>query len=215
MIKVEGLSKTFEDNEIFSNVNLNILEGDFATIYGPSGAGKTTLLNILGMIEKFDSGRLMISGVEVTPKKKDNKEIQNLRKDKISYLFQNFGLLEDKSIYENLKIPFTFTEISKVDLENKMKKILEKVGLNKKLETKIYTLSGGEQQRVAIAKALLKEPKILFADEPTGSLDDVTSGEIIDLLVDINKEDNVTIVMVTHDEKIKERSSRIIYLNDL
>lgn len=212
MIEIKEVSKKFDENIILKNINIQIKKGDFFTIFGKSGSGKTTLLNIIGMIETFDSGNLTIDDINIKNNLSNKKEIETLRQKKISYLFQNFGLLENKSIFENLKIPYEFKKISKQNLKNKMQEKLKLVKLNKKLDEKIFTLSGGEQQRVALARALMKEPKIIFADEPTGSLDKETAQEIINLFVKINIENKTTIIMVTHDENIKKISNNTISL---
>lgn len=212
MIEIKEVSKKFDENIILKNINIQIKKGDFFTIFGKSGSGKTTLLNIIGMIETFDSGNLTIDDINIKNNLSNKKEIETLRQKKISYLFQNFGLLENKSIFENLKIPYEFKKISKQNLKNKMQEKLKLVKLNKKLDEKIFTLSGGEQQRVALARALMKEPEIIFADEPTGSLDKETAQEIINLFVKINIENKTTIIMVTHDENIKKISNNTISL---
>lgn len=212
MIEIKEVSKKFDENIILKNINIQIKKGDFFTIFGKSGSGKTTLLNIIGMIETFDSGNLTIDDINIKNNLSNKKEIETLRQKKISYLFQNFGLLENKSIFENLKIPYEFKKISKQNLKNKMQGKLKLVKLNKKLDEKIFTLSGGEQQRVALARALMKEPEIIFADEPTGSLDKETAQEIINLFVKINIENKTTIIMVTHDENIKKISNNTISL---
>ncbi|MFV0288697.1 MAG: ATP-binding cassette domain-containing protein [Mycoplasmatales bacterium] len=212
MIKIKNLKKSYEDNIIFENLNLEINFGDFLAIYGVSGRGKTTLLNIIGMIEPFDSGSLSIGEVKIDNKLKNKKVIRNIRRNKLGYLFQNFALLENEDIYTNLKIPFEYEKIKEDKLKKKMKESLLTVGLSKELDTKIYSLSGGEQQRVAIAKLLMKNPQIILADEPTGSLDKGLTIEILNILNELNKKYGVTIIMVTHDDIVRTLDVKVLEL---
>lgn len=212
MIKIKNLKKSYEDNIIFENLNLEINFGDFLAIYGVSGRGKTTLLNIIGMIEPFDSGSLSIGEVKIDNKLKNKKVIRNIRRNKLGYLFQNFALLENEDIYTNLKIPFEYEKIKEDKLKKKMKESLLTVGLSKELDTKIYALSGGEQQRVAIAKLLMKNPQIILADEPTGSLDKGLTIEILNILNELNKKYGVTIIMVTHDDIVRTLDVKVLEL---
>lgn len=199
MIELQNVSVNYGEKYIFKNLNLKINENDFITIGGKSGSGKTTLLNLLCMFKKPDSGKVIINGSEnkfFTSKK--GREI--LKKD-IGIIFQNYILLENSDIYTNLKI-------YKKDLtKNDALKFLEKVGLSHlSLEQKIFTLSGGEQQRICIARILVKDPKIIIADEPTGNLDQENSKSIINLLKSINK----TLIIVSHDESILMMGDRRI-----
>ncbi|CDF58768.1 ABC transporter ATP-binding protein [Thermobrachium celere] len=207
LIKLENIYKTYSGKKIFEGFNLEIKKGEFLGIMGPSGSGKTTLLNIIGLLEECDEGKVIIYGEEI--KISDRKKVRNLLKNKIGYLFQNFALIDDLTVYENLKIV-----LENKDNESNRKIMLEaldKVQLGDILDKKIYELSGGEQQRVAIARLILKKSEIILADEPTGSLDKVNSKKIMELLKELHSQGK-TIIIVTHDENIISYCSRIINL---
>lgn len=202
MIEGIELSKRFEGRVLFENFNFKIESGEFVCFSGVSGCGKTTLLNMIGMIEPFDSGKLLIDGDEiVTPKQR----MQYFRK-KLGFLFQNFALVENKTVEQNLKL------IRKQDRTNlTMEEALKRVGLSGVLKQKVYTLSGGEQQRVALARLFFKQSEIILADEPTGSLDEANANRIMQILKELHQEGK-TIILVTHDEKIKRMAERVIEL---
>ncbi len=202
MIEGIELSKRFEGRVLFENFNFKIESGEFVCFSGVSGCGKTTLLNMIGMIEPFDSGKLLIDGeAMVTPKQR----MQYFRK-KLGFLFQNFALVENKTVEQNLKL------IRKQDRTNlTMEEALKRVGLSGVLKQKVYTLSGGEQQRVALARLFFKQSEIILADEPTGSLDEANANRIMQILKELHQEGK-TIILVTHDEKIKKMAERVIEL---
>lgn len=196
MIQLKNISKSFSDKKVLDNINIEIKEGEFYLIKGESGKGKTTILNIIGMLEEFDEGELII--MDTLNPKIDKSSGRTLLKENISYLFQNYGLVDNETIKENLNMALKFKSLSKKKKEEAMKKALKRVKLDKELDTKIYTLSGGEQQRVALAKVILKDSKIILCDEPTGSLDEKNRDEILKILLEL-KNENKTIVMVSHD----------------
>lgn len=202
MIEGIELSKRFEGRVLFENFNFKIESGEFVCFSGVSGCGKTTLLNMIGMIEPFDSGKLLIDGdAIVTPKQR----MQYFRK-KLGFLFQNFALVENKTVEQNLKL------IRKQDRTNlTMEEALKRVGLSGVLKQKVYILSGGEQQRVALARLFFKQSEIILADEPTGSLDEANANRIMQILKELHQEGK-TIILVTHDEKIKRMAERVIEL---
>ncbi len=206
VINLENITKSYGHHMIFKDYNLSVEEGEFVAICGESGKGKTTLLNIMGMIEKADKGDLYLFD-------KKNPDIRKpsgrkLLRTEMTYVFQNYGLVEDKTVQYNLNIASHFTDVTEKDIEE----VLTKVGLDKNiLKSKVYTLSGGEQQRVAIARVFLKKCKLLLADEPTGSLDAGNKEIVMKLFERLNKE-GTTIVMVTHDEEILKYASRIVEL---
>ena len=202
MIEGIELSKRFEGRVLFENFNFKIESGEFVCFSGVSGCGKTTLLNIIGMIEPFDSGKLLSDGdAIVTPKQR----MQYFRK-KLGFLFQNFALVENKTVEQNLKL------IRKQDRTNlTMEEALKRVGLSGVLKQKVYTLSGGEQQRVALARLFFKQSEIILADEPTGSLNEANANRIMQILKELHQEGK-TIILVTHDEKIKRMAERVIEL---
>ena len=202
MIEGIELSKRFEGRVLFEIFNFKIESGEFVCFSGVSGCGKTTLLNMIGMIEPFDSGKLLIDGEAiVTPKQR----MQYFQK-KLGFLFQNFALVENKTVEQNLKL------IRKQDRTNlTMEEALKRVGLSGVLKQKVYTLSGGEQQRVALARLFFKQSEIILADEPTGSLDEANANRIMQILKELHQEGK-TIILVTHDEKIKRMAERVIEL---
>ena len=206
IIKLENITKSYGHHRIFNDYNLSVEEGEFVAICGESGKGKTTLLNIIGMIEKADKGDVNLFDIKNPDIRKASG--RKLLRTKMTYVFQNYGLVEDKTVQYNLKIASHFTEATEKDMEE----VLNKVGLDKTiLKSKVYTLSGGEQQRVAIARVFLKKCKLLLADEPTGSLDAGNKEVVMKLFEKLHK-DGTTIIMVTHDEEILKYATRVIQL---
>lgn len=207
IIELKNISKAFGNHQIFNNFNLEIQEGDFVCIKGSSGKGKSTLLNIIGMLEAPDSGTLMIEGVE-NPKR-NNRAGRKLLKSSLFYVFQNYGLVEDKTVKYNLEIATYFSGKKSND---DLKYALKQVGLNEDfLIQKIYTLSGGEQQRCALARLYLKEYKIVLADEPTGSLDPINRDKVMDIFKNIN-DLGKTVIIVTHDQEVTKCAKRVIQI---
>ncbi len=206
LIKLENITKSYKGNQLFSNFNLEVEKGEFLGIKGESGSGKSTLLNIIGLLEKCE-GKVFIDGKEINTK--DTKEVRKLLKKKIGYLFQNFALIDDLTVYENLKI--VLEGISKKESKEVILQELTKLGLGDVLDKKIFQLSGGEQQRVAIARLILHKSEIILADEPTGSLDKKNAKIIMDLLKEFHIQGK-TIIMVSHDESAFDNCSRVINL---
>lgn len=202
MITLKNINKKFNDKVLFNDYNLNIQQGEFVIISGESGSGKTTLLNMIGALEKVDSGQIIVDGIDILDKKNQLKYYRNI----VGFLFQNFVLLEDKTVYQNLNI---IREKNRSDIS--IEEALKRVGLEDKINSKVYTLSGGEQQRVALARLMIKKCSLILADEPTGSLDRRNAERVMDILKQMNDDGN-TIILVTHDEKLKERGSRVIEL---
>lgn len=202
MIEVKNLSKSFDAYKIFDNFSFTITDGEFVIIEGISGCGKTTLLNMMGSLEKVDSGSIIVDGVDITQKKNQRKYLL----EKVGFLFQNFALVENMTIEENMKLIKNNCR-SEISIDD----ALNTVGLLKKKKQKIYSLSGGEQQRVALARLMIKKCKYIFADEPTGSLDRKNADLVFSILEQINA-NGKTVVMVTHDEIYKQKGKRIINL---
>lgn len=202
MIEIRNLSKSFGDRVIFDKFNLTIDKGEYVIFSGGSGCGKTTLLNMIGSLEKVDSGTIKVDGMDISKRKNQQYYFSNI----VGFLFQNFALIEDKTVYENLRL------IKKSNQSgNTVEEALKKVKLEDKLNNKIYTLSGGEQQRIALARLMIKKCDLILADEPTGSLDRNNANKVMSILEDLNKEGK-TLIVVTHDEDIKERGNRVIKL---
>lgn len=212
MIRLKNISKSFYKKNIFNQFNLEIEDQRFAVIHGKSGSGKSTLLNIIGLIDTFEEGDLEIfSKVNPNP---NGKEAMLLRRKSISYLFQNYALIENETIANNLKIAQEYQTITKREKSYKQKEILERMGMNYPLSEKIYMLSGGEKQRVALARAILKENKLILADEPTGSLDTENRDIIIELLKE-QQEKGKTVIIASHDPYIIELAEQRIDLDKI
>ncbi|SDB36153.1 ATP-binding cassette domain-containing protein [Eubacterium oxidoreducens] len=206
-IELKNISKKYGDNKIFDHYNLEVKQGTFLGIKGRSGRGKTTLLNIMGLLEDYE-GSLKVMGEEVKPKNK--KKRKELLENVIGYLFQNYALIDDASVYENLKI--VSKEKNKKKEKARMLDALEKVGVaGDYLNKKIYTCSGGEQQRIAVARLMLKNCEIVLADEPTGSLDEKNTEIVMKLLTQLN-ESGKTIVMVSHDDAALSYCKEVIQI---
>jgi len=205
-IVLEHINKSYRDKKIFEDFNLDIDQGEFIGIKGESGAGKSTLLNIIGLLEECE-GNVIIEGKCMDSRKR--KEVQKLLRDKMGYLFQNFALIDDWSVYENLKIVLDRNEKKKS--RPLILQELEKVGLVDALDKKIFQLSGGEQQRVAVVRLILHKCDVILADEPTGSLDQENARMIMNLLKELNKQGK-TIIIVSHDKEVMDDCSRVISL---
>lgn len=179
MIEIKKVTKKFDEKVVFKDFSLTIEDGDFIIFSGPSGCGKTTLLNMIGAIEKIDSGEIIADGIDI----KNKKNHLNYFRTKVGFLFQNFALIDNKTVKENLKL---VKNNCKTNLS--IEEALRTVGLEEKLNKKVYTLSGGEQQRVALARLMLKKCDIILADEPTGSLDKKNAESVLDILKQLNKQ---------------------------
>ena len=193
-------------------VNLKVEEGEFIAIMGPSGSGKSTMLNLIGCLDKPTSGKVIINGVDTS--KLSDKELTDLRRDTIGFIFQHYYLIPTLTALENVELPMVFKGIPKSEREKRAKELLSLVGLAKEADRKPKELSGGQQQRVAIARALANDPSILLCDEPTGNLDTRNGKIIMDIIKNLNKEKNVTVVLVTHDPATAEYADRIIRMRD-
>lgn len=208
-IVLSNISKKYGDKTLFENFSLKIERGEFISIMGESGAGKTTLLNMMGMLDRPDSGAVVICG-QKNPAFSSRSAV-NLRRRQISYLFQNYGLIDTETVESNMKIATHFKSISRKKESKLIADALERVGLQGYEKRKVYTLSGGEQQRVALAKVIAKSPQIIFADEPTGSLDETNRDYVMEILQELNNQGK-TIVVVTHDPHVNECAKRHIML---
>lgn len=200
MIEISNLNKSYGKRVLFNNFNLIIQDGEFVIFSGPSGCGKTTLLNMIGAIEKIDSGKILVDKIDISIKRNQLDYFGN----RVGFLFQNFALIEDKTVLYNLKMIKQKNQ-SDVSIEEALKS----VGMLNKINDKIYTLSGGEQQRIALARLMIKKCDIILADEPTGSLDKNNADVVMSILKSMNDRGK-TIILVTHDEEIKKRGKRII-----
>lgn len=202
MIEIKNLRKSFGKRKIFDNLNLTINTGEFVVFSGVSGCGKTTLLSMIGSLENFDSGTILVDGIDISKRKNQQKYLSQ----KVGFLFQNFALIEDKTVKENLEI-IRKSNRSTVSIDE----ALEKVGLLSAKNEKVYTLSGGEQQRIALARLMIKKCDLILCDEPTGSLDRLNGERIMSIIKDMNKAGK-TVILVTHDETYKTCGGRVIEL---
>jgi len=193
-------------------INLEIKEKEFISIMGPSGSGKSTTMNIIGCLDVPTRGRVYVEGKDVS--KLPESELATIRNATIGFIFQQFNLIPNMNALENVTLPMVFRGIEGEKRKKIAIELLSKVGLSRRIYHKPFELSGGEQQRVAIARALANNPKIILADEPTGNLDSKTGKDVIRLLIKLNKEENKTIVVITHDENIAKYAKRIVYIKD-
>lgn len=210
MISIVNLYKKIGSKEVFNNFSLDIAKGELVAIVGPSGSGKTTLLNIMGLIEDEFSGTYSFEGNNNI--KINSGKSQKIIREKISYLFQNFALIDNETVKYNLLLALKYVNCDKKEKIQKIKIVLEQLGLEEKLDSKVSELSGGEQQRIAVARVILKPSCLVLADEPTGSLDTTNRDNIIQLLKQMNQ-NGKTIVIVTHDVEVANTCDRIINLN--
>lgn len=209
MIKLENVTKTIGKKVILENLSLKINQGDLVAIVGKSGSGKSTLLNLLGLIDGDYSGYYEIFGQKNVPV--NSVKSQAIIREHISYLFQNFALIDNETVEYNLMLALKYVKLSKKDKVKKIEEILERVGLSSTLHQKVSELSGGEQQRIAVARAILKPSQLLLADEPTGSLDPENRDLVLNFLLDMNKEGK-TVIIVTHDAYVAQQCHRVIEL---
>jgi putative bacteriocin ABC transporter len=209
MIKLENVTKTIGEKVILENLSLKINQGDLVAIVGKSGSGKSTLLNLLGLIDGDYSGHYEIFGQQNVPF--NSVKSQAIIREHISYLFQNFALIDNETVEYNLMLALKYVKLSKKDKVKKIEEILERVGLSSTLHQKVSELSGGEQQRIAVARAILKPSQLLLADEPTGSLDPENRDLVLNFLLDMNKEGK-TVIIVTHDAYVAQQCHRVIEL---
>lgn len=216
VIEIKNLVKNYKTDagelEVLKNLDIGINEGEFVALMGPSGSGKSTFMNILGCLDKPTSGRYILNGVDVSSMDKDG--LSRLRNNVIGFVFQGFNLLPRINLIDNVALPLVYAGVDKAQRSEKATQLLRSVGLEKYATHLPSQISGGQQQRVAIARALVNSPKLLLADEPTGNLDTKTSIEIMDIFSTLNKQNGITIVLVTHEHDIAEFATRQIHFRD-
>lgn len=216
MVELQNVAKQYQMGETkvraLRGLDLNITKEEFVAIVGPSGSGKSTLMHIIGALDIPDEGRVLLDGTDIS--EYDENELANLRGNKVGFVFQTFNLIHTLSSLENVALPLTFHGISKSEREERAAELLDMVGLGDRLGHKPAELSGGEQQRVSIARALVNDPDILLADEPTGNLDSDTGEDIMELIKGLNRDKGMTIVVVTHNPRDAEYADRIVNMID-
>jgi putative ABC transport system ATP-binding protein len=215
-IRAVDLTRTFEVGETTVEalrcINLEVTQGQFVALVGPSGSGKSTLLNLVGGLDRPTDGQLWIDGVELSASKE--KALTEHRRRRVGFVFQSFNLLPRSTAVENVALPLMFVGVDERERTERAVQLLAQVGLSDRMDHRPTQLSGGEQQRVAIARALVNRPAIILADEPTGNIDTATGAEIMDLLRRLNREQGVTLLLVTHDPEAASFADRIIQLRD-
>jgi len=215
MIKIENLHKSYpmgkDSLHVLKGLDLHIKEGEFVSIMGASGSGKSTLLNIVGLLDIHDEGSYYLNGQLI--EKLDEKKAAVLRNKFLGFVFQSFNLITYKTALENVALPLYYKGVGRKERQEIALQYLDKVGLKDRANHVPSELSGGEKQRVAIARALVTDPKVVLADEPTGALDSTTSGSVMELLKEINRE-GMTVFVITHEEDIAAETDRIVRLRD-
>ncbi len=216
MIKLEGVTKVYRMEAVevhaLRGIDLEVGDGEFMAIMGPSGSGKSTLMNIVGCLDQPTAGQYLLDDIPVAQMNDD--QLAAIRNKKIGFVFQTYNLLPRTSALDNVEIPMVYAGVSMFARHSKAVEALKSVGLGDRLHHKPNQLSGGEQQRVAIARSLINEPSIILADEPTGNLDTNTGKEIISIFQRLNRERGITIVFVTHDREVAACTRRIVRLRD-
>jgi putative ABC transport system ATP-binding protein len=216
LIRIADLAKVYQRGEqlipVLEGVNLEVQAGEFVALMGPSGSGKSTLLNLIAGIDKPSAGRIEIGGVDIASY--DEGELADWRAANVGFIFQFYNLMPVLTAFENVELPLLLTRLSRSERRAHVHAALAMVRLGDRIDHYPNELSGGQQQRVAIARALVTDPTLIVADEPTGDLDRVTGGEVLDLLEQLNRELGKTILMVTHDPKAAARARRLIHLEN-
>jgi putative ABC transport system ATP-binding protein len=215
MIKMHDLTKAYRTADVettaLSHINVEVEPGEFIAIMGPSGCGKSTLLNVLGMLDSPDSGKYEFDGENVAGYSENR--LAAIRKENIGFIFQSFNLVDELTVAENVMLPLLYQKVPARERDERVQKVLERVGIAHRADHRPQQLSGGQQQRVAVARAVITSPKLILADEPTGNLDSVNGEEVLDLLNTLNS-DGTTIIMVTHDRSHADHASRVINMLD-
>ncbi len=212
MIKAENICKSYDDLQILKGINLHINAGEVVSIVGPSGAGKTTLLQIIGTLDKANTGRLLINNQELNTL--NDKKLSAFRNKNIGFIFQFHQLLPEFTAFENVMMPAWIGKTNEREAKNKAIELFNYLGIKDRMSHKPSELSGGEQQRVAVARAIINNPAVLLADEPSGNLDSQSAAALHDLFFDLRNQFNQTIVIVTHNEELAQRCDRKLQMKD-
>ncbi|MED2795393.1 MULTISPECIES: ABC transporter ATP-binding protein [Bacillus cereus group] len=217
VVKVENVKKTYgkqgeNQSHALNNVSFSVREGEFVGIMGPSGSGKTTLLNVISTLDKATDGVIEIAGTDITKMKQD--ELSDFRSQKLGFIFQDFNLLENLSVYENIALPLSLQGVPSRNIKPKVEKVAEMLDISSILPKYPAEVSGGQKQRTAAARALVHEPAIILGDEPTGALDSKNAKSLLEAMKNLNRKQNVSIMMVTHDPYSASYCERILFIKD-
>ncbi len=216
MININNIHKTYVTGSnklhVLKGINLKVEAGEMISVMGASGSGKSTLLNILGILDNHDHGEYILSGIPI--ERLNEKKAAKLRNKYLGFVFQSFNLVSFKNAMENVALPLYYQNVKRKKRNSMAMEYLDRMGLREWAHHLPNELSGGQKQRVAIARALIAKPKVILADEPTGALDSVTSQEVMDILTDINKNENITMLIVTHEHDIARRTQKTIRITD-
>lgn len=216
VIDVHNISKVYNPRTIpvyaVNNVHLHLQKGEFTALVGPSGSGKTTLLNMIGGLDKPDEGNIYINGVDIT--KLSANELIEFRLKNIGFVFQSFNLIPVLTAKENVEFIMQLQRMNKEERNKRVEKLFKEIGLEDKLNVRPAKLSGGQQQRVAVARALASKPQFVLADEPTANLDSKSASNLLDIMAKLNREENITFLFSTHDQRVIDRARRVITLVD-
>jgi putative ABC transport system ATP-binding protein len=216
MIQLQNIEKVYRTSTIetlaLNSISLDIAKGEFLSIMGPSGCGKSTLLNIMGLLDNPSKGEVKIADQKIDHF--TDKQLAQFRNTKLGFIFQSYHLINDLQVLDNVELPLLYRNSTAAERRKLASAALEKVGLANRMKHFPTQLSGGQKQRVAIARAIVGNPEIILADEPTGNLDSAMGNEIMDILIRLNKEEGTTIVMVTHDEHMAQKTHRLVRLFD-
>ncbi|MFA6592961.1 MAG: ABC transporter ATP-binding protein [Bacteroidales bacterium] len=215
LIELKDINKTYNNGQplhVLKGINLEIAEGEFVSIMGASGSGKSTLLNILGILDNYDSGEYLLDGRLI--KNLSEREAAGYRNHTIGFIFQSFNLIAFKTAVENVELPLFYRGVSRKERQRQAMDYLQRMGIADWAGHYPNEMSGGQKQRVAIARALITHPRIVLADEPTGALDSQTSLEVMELLKKMNKDEGITIIVVTHESGVANSTDKIIHIKD-
>ena len=216
ILELKNIFKDYQQDKlvvpVLKDVNLQVEEGEYVAIMGPSGSGKTTLMNIIGFLDVPTSGTYLLAGQNVAGKR--DRALAKIRNSSIGFVFQSFNLLPRQSALDNVALPLLYGGVRAGERKKRSEEALEKVGLKERMKFLPTQLSGGQKQRVAIARAIVTKPKLLLADEPTGALDSASGKQVMELFRQLNEEDGMTIIMITHDPGIAAQAKRTVFIHD-
>ncbi len=216
LIELQDVWKTYimgdQRLDVLRGVNLHIHKGEFIAILGPSGSGKSTLMNQVGLLDVPSKGKIYLEGRDLTTL--NESELANVRGKTIGFIFQQFNLIPTLTAQENVMLPTLFQGLAQEERTKRATKLLTTVGLQERMDHKPGQLSGGQQQRVAIARSLVNDPSIILADEPTGNLDSISGTQIFDLLIHLHRDENKTLILITHDAGLAKHAQRVVYMKD-